>query len=144
MMPNQQATLAFILANGRFEPEITGIGSRYRCPFCPKPTRDPLASLGHTLRVFPTANGDLVFRCHRCAFVLDSVEFVQKLTPYPDAEQPPNCCMTAKSSRSRPRLLNLRATSDWQRCDRSSTRDADDLPVDSRVTSNPFSLAIGH
>ncbi len=87
MMPDQQATLAFILANGRFEPEITGMGSRYRCPFCPKPTRDSLAVPGHTLRVFPTANGDLIFRCHRCAFVLDSIEFVQKLTPYPNAEQ---------------------------------------------------------
>ncbi len=79
MMPNQQETLAFILQGSRQFPHETGLGRRHRCPICAY-SSDPSADTWRSLSVYPTAAGDLVFRCHRCGFCLDSVEFVQRTT----------------------------------------------------------------
>ena len=79
MMPEQQKTLAFILRGAREYPEETGLGRRHRCPSCSR-SSDPAADGWRSLSVYPTAAGELVFRCHRCGFCLDSVEFVQRTT----------------------------------------------------------------
>ena len=79
MMSNQKETLAFILKGGREYSEETGLGRCHRCPICAR-SSDPSADHWRSLSVYPTAAGDLVFRCHRCGFCLDSVEFVQRTT----------------------------------------------------------------
>ena len=79
MMPNQQETLAYLLKGSREYPHETGLGRRHRCPICSR-SSDPAADSWRSLSVYPTAAGDLVFRCHRCGFCLDSVEFVQRTT----------------------------------------------------------------
>lgn len=79
MMPNQQETLAFILRGSRQSPHETGLGRRHRCPICVY-SSDPSADLWRSLSIYPTAAGDLVFRCHRCGFCLDTVEFIRHTT----------------------------------------------------------------
>ncbi len=77
MMPDQKATLTKILKGHLVFPVETGLGRRHRCPGCTGTTAD-IDTCSLTLHVYPTSAGDLVFRCHRCGFCLDSVEFVRK------------------------------------------------------------------
>ena len=77
LMTDQPQALKDIFRNGRAFDEETGLGRRHRCPCCCPP------DLAHAdqsldLHVLPTPAGDLVFRCHRCGWSLDSVEFVQR------------------------------------------------------------------
>ena len=78
-MPDQHRTLHDIFRLGYAGLGETGLGRRHRCPCCP-PTDATRNAPPLNLSVYPTAAGDLVFRCHRCGWSLDSVEFLQRTT----------------------------------------------------------------
>ena len=78
-MPDQQRTLHDLFHLGQVGAGQTGLGRRHRCPCCPR--NPPLADLPLDLSVHPTGTGDLVFRCRRCGWSLDSVEFLQRTEP---------------------------------------------------------------
>lgn len=50
-------------------PVFSGLGQFNNCPVCNPMPHDP-----RTMRIFPTIDGDFVFRCHQCAEVWDTLE----------------------------------------------------------------------
>ena len=79
-MPDQQQTLLDIFRIGPAGSGETGLGRRHRCPCC-CPNEITRNNPPLDLSVYPTAAGDLVFRCRRCGWSLDSVEFFQRTEP---------------------------------------------------------------